>query len=368
MGCASSKRTEARVDVYRPPPTSFAVFDVNSIEEPWVVVDNSPPHKLRDDGVNDRPNPRVPLPILEKLDKIDSADAPQSWVDVSKSLSLLQLDQTLSPPPAPAKGQVPEEKPKASAPDVSSPQQQKSLSFHTVEELDAKMKPTDPKATLKTTESMKSVARIDRKPLSEPSKPGAVALEGVRSVKENIFILRDRMEREKEGKAATPRWDPLSDFPYKCPPRGEDRLVVYTTSLGGVRRTYEDCNRMRLVLDSHGAVYDERDVALHGEFLSELRELLGEEAAAVPRVFLSGRYLGGVEELEGLNDSGRFGRMLRYARIERGAGRRDCEGCGGGRFVPCMECGGSCKVVVGDEKGRCGKCNENGLVHCPLCL
>ncbi|KAI4302907.1 hypothetical protein MLD38_038600 [Melastoma candidum] len=335
MGC-----TEARVDVYRPPPTSFSLFDVNSVEEPWVFIHHSPPYNLKDHAVN-----HLPLPFLEKLDKIDSADAPQSWVDVSKSLSLLQLDQTLSPP-APPELQVPEERAPAPAPDVPSSQ---------------------PLPPLQKAGSVKSVARLDRKPPSEPSKPGPVVLEGVRSVKENIFILRDKMEREKEGKAAAPRWDPLSDFPYKCPSQGGDRLVVYTTSLGGVRRTYKDCNHARLVLDSHGMVSDERDMALHGEFLSELRELLGEEAAAVPWVFLCGRLLGGVEELEGLNDYGRFGRMLRYVRIEQGAGRRDCEGCGGGRFVLCAECGGSRKVVVGDEKERSGKCNENGLVHCPLC-
>jgi glutaredoxin domain-containing cysteine-rich protein 1 len=42
-------------------------------------------------------------------------------------------------------------------------------------------------------------------------------------------------------------------------------------------------------------------------------------------------------------------------------------GCGGARFVPCWECGGSCKVVVGDGVERCGKCNENGLIMCPIC-
>ena len=52
---------------------------------------------------------------------------------------------------------------------------------------------------------------------------------------------------------------------------------------------------------------------------------------------------------------------------------RGCEGCGGARFVPCWECGGSCKVVVAADGGaatateRCGKCNENGLMMCPIC-
>lgn len=86
------------------------------------------------------------------------------------------------------------------------------------------------------------------------------------------------------------------------------------------------------------------------------------------QVFVKGRHLGGVDELMEINETGRFGRMLMLAGIERGPGRQLCEGCGGARFVPCLDCGGSCKVVVGDGKERCGSCNENGLVHCPACL
>ncbi|EEE54194.1 hypothetical protein OsJ_01029 [Oryza sativa Japonica Group] len=52
---------------------------------------------------------------------------------------------------------------------------------------------------------------------------------------------------------------------------------------------------------------------------------------------------------------------------------RGCEGCGGARFVPCWECGGSCKVVAAGATAaaadveRCAKCNENGLMLCPIC-
>ncbi|XWS50112.1 hypothetical protein CRYUN_Cryun12cG0060700 [Craigia yunnanensis] len=36
MGCSASKRSKATVDIYCPPPSSFAVFDINAIDEPWV--------------------------------------------------------------------------------------------------------------------------------------------------------------------------------------------------------------------------------------------------------------------------------------------------------------------------------------------
>lgn len=176
-----------------------------------------------------------------------------------------------------------------------------------------------------------------------------------------------RIEREKEGKGLNPiKRNPLCDYPEKCPPGGADSLVIYTTSLGGVRRTYEDCNKVRSILELHGFIFDERDVSLHGGFLNEVKELVG-EGVSVPRVFVKGRYIGGVDEVMGLNEMGRLRRMLNWAGIQRGVGRQGCEGCGGARFVPCLDCGGSCKVVVGDKKERCSECNENGLVHCPTC-
>ena len=63
-------------------------------------------------------------------------------------------------------------------------------------------------------------------------------------------------------------------------------MVVYTTSLRGVRKTFEDCNRV------HRVVFNERDVSLHKEFLREVKELVG-EAVALPQVFVKGRYVGG---------------------------------------------------------------------------
>ncbi|KAL5808229.1 hypothetical protein ACOSQ3_028920 [Xanthoceras sorbifolium] len=161
-------------------------------------------------------------------------------------------------------------------------------------------------------------------------------------------------------------WDPLNDFPEKCPPDGADSIVIYTTSTRGVRRTWDDCYLVRSIFELHGVVVDERDLSLHGAFRSELRKLLDEERPSVPQVFLKGRYIGGAKELGELNESGKLGRMLRWARVEKGS--QQCEGCGGSRFVPCLDCGGSCRVVVNGREKRCEKCNENGLVRCQSCL
>ncbi|KAG2631731.1 hypothetical protein PVAP13_2NG044719 [Panicum virgatum] len=44
--------------------------------------------------------------------------------------------------------------------------------------------------------------------------------------------------------------DPLLDFPARCPPGGERGVVLYTTTLRGVRRTFEDCNGVRALLEN----------------------------------------------------------------------------------------------------------------------
>ncbi|XP_050230416.1 uncharacterized protein At3g28850 [Mercurialis annua] len=362
MGCTSSKAVDATaIQVYRPPPSSFAVFDINSIQEPWLAFDISAQEN------QEKPN-HVPAPLLEKLNKLES-DTPHSWDEVSKVLedlkpTLHNKNNLLALPAPPLKADAI----KPPAKDSSAEKKQtlkKNASFHTLEELDTKLSSKEPEPKnhfRKTTESSSPVV------VEPQTNSGKV----IKPLKDNIFILRDKQEKEKEGKLANydkiRRFDPLSDYPEKIPPNGgADSVVIYTTTLGGVRKTFDDCNRVRSLLEGHTVLFDERDVALHGGFLNELRELLGEEVS-LPRVFVKGRYIGGVDHVVELNELGKLGRILNWARVERGIGRQACEGCGGARFVPCLDCGGSCKVVVDGVKERCGKCNENGLALCPLCL
>ncbi|XP_057416391.1 uncharacterized protein LOC130710988 [Lotus japonicus] len=362
MGCASSKGIDATAAVYRPPPTSFAVFDINSIEEPWLKhLNNTATDPLH---TQDTKQPSLPAPILHLLEK--ATEAPQSWDEVSKVLH--DLKPIVEQPPQPPQSQP--QPPSTPPPQNQSQPLRKNASFHTLEELDAKStpnaKPELKKSPIETSKKNSEVEEENRIKLIKTSS----------KLKDNIFIKRDMEERKKEESESVYerlRRDPLSQFPEKSPPGGADAVVIYTTSLRGVRKTFEDCNRAREVLEGHRVVVDERDVALHSGFLKEVKELLAEEVvvavAPLPRVFVKGRYLGGLEELVELNESGRLGRILNATRVERGVGRYGCDGCGGARFVPCLDCGGSCKLVLSDvnQIERCPKCNENGLVHCPAC-
>ncbi|CAA6667122.1 unnamed protein product [Spirodela intermedia] len=133
-------------------------------------------------------------------------------------------------------------------------------------------------------------------------------------------------------------------------PGREKAAVLYITSLGGVRKTFEDCNSMRLLLESLGMRFYERDVSRHLAYREELRRALG--GPARPRR----RRLGAAAAAP---------RGTAHLRQRR---RRPCGGCGGFRFSVCPRCGGGggrrwrCR-----RGGRCTGCNGNGLVVCGLC-
>lgn len=201
MGCASSKRIEVAADVYRPPPSSFAVFDINAIQEPWIMVEGG---QEQHDGKTQH----VPDPILEKLNKLES-DGPQSWDEVSKALE--DLKPTLTHPTH----SPPNPNPLSSSPVNTTAQDstvaekqgpRKNNSFRTLEELDTKLtpKPTELKKTQSArtesgkyervkTELRKTHSSVKPEPRTGPLTAAAVESEVIKPVRENIFVLKDRL-------------------------------------------------------------------------------------------------------------------------------------------------------------------------------
>ncbi|KAF7130572.1 hypothetical protein RHSIM_Rhsim10G0041100 [Rhododendron simsii] len=162
-----------------------------------------------------------------------------------------------------------------------------------------------------------------------------------------------------------------------------NKVLLYFTSLRGVRKTYEDCCNVRVILKGLGVRVDERDVSMHSGFKEELKELLGDGFNGfLPKVFVREKYIGGAEEIRRLHEEGQLEKVLEGCQMVDdgggGGGGGVCKGCGDVRFVPCETCSGSCKVYCeGDfdedcdesEFGfqRCPDCNENGIVRCPIC-
>lgn len=203
-------------------------------------------------------------------------------------------------------------------------------------------------------------------------------------VRARVDVFQEKINartRTKLARKASP--------PAPAPDSAGRVVVVYLTSLRGVRQTYEDCWSTSALLRGYGVRADERDLSMHAGFKDELRAALalgdGGRLPPLPQVFVDGRRLGGAEEVRRLHEAGELGAALGVcdaapctAAAKGGAGAQDaCAACGGVRFVPCDGCSGSCKVFVEDEDDacasrggafrRCPKCNENGLVKCVVC-
>ncbi|KAA8534602.1 hypothetical protein F0562_032139 [Nyssa sinensis] len=160
--------------------------------------------------------------------------------------------------------------------------------------------------------------------------------------------------------------NPLFDFEEKCPPGGSESVILYTTGLRGIRKTFEDCNSIRFLLESFRVLFYERDVSMHSEFREELWRTLGEKAVP-PKLFIKGRYIGGAEVVLTLHEQGKLRPLFEGVPIDRSEGQ--CEGCAGIRFVVCFNCNGSSKIIPSDDglSKKCPDCNENGLIICPIC-
>ncbi|XP_044492810.1 uncharacterized protein At3g28850 [Mangifera indica] len=157
----------------------------------------------------------------------------------------------------------------------------------------------------------------------------------------------------------------LESFKKKCPPGCENAVVIYTTTLRGIRKTFEECNKVRSIIESHQIQMLERDISMDSGFKEELRALMETKEVKVPVVFVKGRLIGGVDEVVKMEEEGKLGILFEGIPTAMGG----CDGCGGVRFVMCMECSGSCKIMDEQQKKmvRCGECNENGLIRCPIC-
>ncbi|KAJ9128743.1 hypothetical protein P3X46_034522 [Hevea brasiliensis] len=111
----------------------------------------------------------------------------------------------------------------------------------------------------------------------------------------------------------------------------KDKIVLYFTSLRGIRKTHEDCYAVRLIF--------------RGFRFPELQSVLKEKAMNLLQVFIMGKHIGGVEEIRQLNETDP---------------KLVCESYGDARFLPCPNCHGSRKVFDEEEQQLriCLNCNE----------
>lgn len=72
----------------------------------------------------------------------------------------------------------------------------------------------------------------------------------------------------------------------------EGKVVVYTTSLGVLRNTFEDCMKVKKILRTLLIKFDEKDVFMSREYQDEIKERMRCDQVLVPQVFVSGQHVG----------------------------------------------------------------------------
>lgn len=205
------------------------------------------------------------------------------------------------------------------------------------------------------------------------------------SIKGKVRLLKNIFEAPKNIKSAQEQLQsqpqPLSKLKHvhslSCDsildastirlPGSGDYVVLYFTSLRGVRRTFEDCYAVRSIFRGYRVYVDERDVSMDSSYRKELENVMNEQNVSLPQVFIKGKYVGAAEMIKHLNELGELRKILESLPLrERGV---FCDTCGDIRFIPCLNCSGSRKLFDEDEgiMKRCMDCNENGLIRCPTC-
>lgn len=70
------------------------------------------------------------------------------------------------------------------------------------------------------------------------------------------------------------------------------KVVLYTTTMGIVRSTYQRCNLVKKILRNLLVKYEERDVFMSTEYQDEIRDRMKSDEIRIPQLFVDGHYVG----------------------------------------------------------------------------
>ncbi|XP_050672892.1 glutaredoxin domain-containing cysteine-rich protein CG31559-like [Leptidea sinapis] len=149
------------------------------------------------------------------------------------------------------------------------------------------------------------------------------------------------------------------------------KVVVYTTTMGIVRSTYQRCVLVKKILRNLLIKYEERDIFMSTEYQDEIRDRMKSEQILIPQLFVDGQYVGDADTVEKLNECGELRKMLKPYKSPDAC--NTCQVCGGFRLLPCRICNGSKKSLHRNHFTaefvalKCMNCDEVGLVRCEAC-
>jgi glutaredoxin domain-containing cysteine-rich protein 1 len=274
--------------------------------------------------------------LMKKAESLPTSlvKPPRTWIDMAMGVSRFKLDQS-------SEDQIKAKLLLQAETSLESTETEIINTWELMEGLDDQMAPQTRPATISSkSPDMEVLSKVSNQPALKliPRSLSLSSLEGHRIL--NAGDVVSEVVNTYSTSAGFLNYSEDRDLDEeKCPLGGNHRVVLYLTSLGCIPKTFEDCCSLRAILESFSVWVDERDVSMHAEFRQELRELV-DGLVIVPRVFIKGRYVGGLDEVRRLHEDGKLGELLQDLPMVHF--RKPCDGCGGVRFVLCPKCRGSC--------------------------
>lgn len=148
------------------------------------------------------------------------------------------------------------------------------------------------------------------------------------------------------------------------------KIIIYTTSLGIIRKTKADCLYLTTVFRSMMLKTEERDIVSQ-YYNDEFKRLF--PGASLPQVVINSFPVGGRKEIENLIETGEIKLLTKgFEKVLYSSAK--CQSCNGYGYMPCPVCLGSCKsrtVRIGKSRHvnnlKCTKCKE-GMIRCERCI
>ncbi|XP_065644702.1 glutaredoxin domain-containing cysteine-rich protein CG31559 [Hydra vulgaris] len=146
------------------------------------------------------------------------------------------------------------------------------------------------------------------------------------------------------------------------------KVIIYTTSLGVIRKTKSECLYVRQVFRILMVKTEERDICCQ-----ENRKIFEKQFKGLtpPQVVIKGEYVGGRDRIEALLETGQIYNLIRYIdKVEYN--RQSCKNCAGLYYINCPHCLGSrCSKYLRFTRKlfrlNCTFCTD-GLIRCLECL
>ena len=193
-------------------------------------------------------------------------------------------------------------------------------------------------------------------------------------VKERLLqFLSKKDEQEKPDKKLQNRSPNKARESRKSPSKSlfpSDKVIIYYTSLGLIRKTKSDCLYVKNTFRNLLLKTEERDI-VDTRYRQEYRMFFS--GLMPPQVIIGGKHVGGRREIEKLVETGKI-RNITKCISNVTYTEEKCRVCGGHGYINCFRCNGSGRAKTlryGASRRlnylKCTYCKD-GLLRCTQCI